>query len=157
MGAVTKVNSPPFTSLIRRCPATILAARRTDRVIGRIRFLISSITTIKGMRTPGVPAGTKWDKNLLIALRTKPTSVKNQTQTANLSVKEILLEGVKVYGVNPMKFMEQQNINSQVKNPKLHGITFSLIGILNSLYVIMTGKVVSLLNRLKPKTISELQ
>lgn len=43
----------------RRCPATMLAANRTDRVIGRIKFLTSSIITIKGIRAVGVPSGIK--------------------------------------------------------------------------------------------------
>jgi len=87
---------PPFTKLINKWPATILAARRTDRVIGRIKFLTSSITTISGIRTSGVPAGTKWAKNLFMALNINPISIKIHTQTAIPSVKEILLEGVKV-------------------------------------------------------------
>lgn len=41
-------------------PATILAASRIERVPGRIIFLTDSITTIKGIRGPGVPEGTKW-------------------------------------------------------------------------------------------------
>lgn len=45
-------------SVISRCPATILAIKRTDRVIGRIRFLMVSIKTIKGINAPGVPEGT---------------------------------------------------------------------------------------------------
>jgi len=74
----------------------MLAARRTDKVIGRIKFLTSSINTIKGISTSGVPAGTKWVKNLFMALRINLISIKIHTQTAILSVKEILLEGVKV-------------------------------------------------------------
>jgi len=50
---------------ISKCPATILAERRTDRVIGRIIVLISSISTIKKIRTGGVPLGTKWAINML--------------------------------------------------------------------------------------------
>jgi hypothetical protein len=96
IGAVTNDNLPPFTSLINRCPATMLAARRTDSVIGRIKFLTSSITTIKGIRTSGVPDGTKCAKNLFIALKINPNSIKTHTQIAIPRVNEILLEGVKV-------------------------------------------------------------
>jgi hypothetical protein len=96
IGAVTNDNLPPFTSLINRCPATILAARRTDSVIGRIKFLTSSITTIKGIRTLGVPDGTKCAKNLFIALKINPNSIKTHTQIAIPRVNEMLLEGVKV-------------------------------------------------------------
>ena len=37
-----------------------MAASRTARVPGRIKFLVVSIRTIKGTRAPGVPAGTRW-------------------------------------------------------------------------------------------------
>ena len=39
-----------LTKTISKCPATILAANRTDKVKGRITLLTSSIRTIKGMR-----------------------------------------------------------------------------------------------------------
>lgn len=82
--------------------------------------------------------------------------MKNHTQTANPNVSEMLLEGVKVYGVKPRKFTEQQNTKSQVKSLNLWGTTFSPIGILNSLWRLATSKCVNLLNRLNPKSISEL-
>ena len=43
----------------RRWPAIILAAKRTDRVRGRISLLIISISTINGIKVGGVPRGTK--------------------------------------------------------------------------------------------------
>lgn len=43
----------------RRCPAIILAASRTERVIGRIMLLMISMITMKGIRAAGVPMGTK--------------------------------------------------------------------------------------------------
>lgn len=46
-------------SVRRRCPAIILAASRTAKVPGRITFLTVSMRTIKGMRAPGVPRGTR--------------------------------------------------------------------------------------------------
>lgn len=45
---------------ISRCPAIRFAVKRTQRVIGRIRFLVISIMTMKDMRMGGVPWGTKW-------------------------------------------------------------------------------------------------
>lgn len=45
------------SSVIRRCPAIRLAVNRTHSVRGRIRFLDSSIITMKGMRAVGVPCG----------------------------------------------------------------------------------------------------
>ena len=55
-------------SLNNKCPATILAASRTLKVKGRIRFLTISIKTIKGTRGRGVPRGTKCAKELLVFL-----------------------------------------------------------------------------------------
>lgn len=43
-----------------RWPAIIFAANRTANVPGRITLLIVSIKTINGIRTKGVPCGTKW-------------------------------------------------------------------------------------------------
>ena len=60
--------SPEVTKVISKWPATILAASRTDKVIGRIIFLTISINTIKGINTIGVPKGTRWARN---ALRSK--------------------------------------------------------------------------------------
>jgi hypothetical protein len=45
------------SSEIKRCPAIMFADSRTDRVIGRIKFLTISITTIKFIRVVGVPVG----------------------------------------------------------------------------------------------------
>ena len=42
-------------SVNNKWPAIILAERRTARVPGRIIFLIVSISTIKGIKTEGVP------------------------------------------------------------------------------------------------------
>jgi hypothetical protein len=46
-------------SVINKCPAIIFAVNRTAKVPGRITFLIVSIHTINGIKTPGVPWGTK--------------------------------------------------------------------------------------------------
>ncbi len=40
-------------------PASMLAKRRTDRLIGRDRKEITSIATTSGSSTPGTPLGTK--------------------------------------------------------------------------------------------------
>lgn len=52
-------------------PAIILAESRTAKVPGRITFLIVSIITIKGIRTEGVPWGTKW-ANICFELLIQP-------------------------------------------------------------------------------------
>lgn len=55
-------------SVINRCPATMFAIKRTDRVIGRITFLIDSIRTIKGIKAEGVLWGTKWANIWLVCV-----------------------------------------------------------------------------------------
>ena len=44
----------------------MLAANRTLKVRGRIKFLTISIKTINGTRGRGVPSGTKWASDLLV-------------------------------------------------------------------------------------------
>lgn len=46
--------------VIRRCPAIILAERRTARVKGRMMLLTVSITTMNDIKALGVLWGTKW-------------------------------------------------------------------------------------------------
>lgn len=46
--------------VISRWPAIMLAVKRTDREIGRIRFLIVSIRIMNGIRIVGVPDGIMW-------------------------------------------------------------------------------------------------
>jgi len=87
---------PLFTNLISKCPATILAARRTDRVMGRIKFLTNSIKTIRGIRAAGVPDGTRWERKLLKAVKKKLISIIIHTTIARQTVREILLVGVYV-------------------------------------------------------------
>ena len=41
------------------CPASILANKRTERLIGRERNEITSINTTRGTSAPGIPEGTK--------------------------------------------------------------------------------------------------
>jgi len=74
----------------------MLAANRTDSVIGRMKFLTSSIKTIRGIKAPGVPEGTKCDKNLLRAVKKKLISINIQIVIAIHTLREILLDGVKV-------------------------------------------------------------
>jgi len=48
-----------LSKVSNRCPAIKFAVRRTHNVIGRIRFLIISIITIKDTKAVGVPCGTR--------------------------------------------------------------------------------------------------
>jgi hypothetical protein len=58
----------------KRCPAIIFAESRTAKVPGRITFLIVSIRTINGIRTDGVPCGTKW-ANICFVLLIHPNII----------------------------------------------------------------------------------
>ena len=46
----------------------MLAANRTERVTGRMRFLTSSIITMKGIKAAGVLIGTRWVKKFIVLL-----------------------------------------------------------------------------------------
>ena len=64
-----EIELPEFpNSVSRRWPAIMLAARRMASVAGRMTFLIVSITTINGIKGPGVPRGTKWANMWLVWL-----------------------------------------------------------------------------------------
>lgn len=81
--------------VIRRWPAIILAESRTARVPGRITFLIVSIHTINGIKTGGVPWGTRC-ANILIVLLIHPKIMNlSQRGRANVSVIVICLVLVK--------------------------------------------------------------
>jgi len=53
-----EVRAKLLSSLSNRCPATMLADSRIDRVIGRMMLLTSSIITMKFIKAVGVPVGT---------------------------------------------------------------------------------------------------
>lgn len=81
---------------IRRCPATIFAASRTDRVTGRITALTISISTINGLRAIGLPKGTKWASMLLVDLIHAITTCPTQRGRAMANVRLMWLEAVKI-------------------------------------------------------------
>ena len=83
-------------------PATIFAASRTDKVIGRIRFLVSSIITINGIKIYGVPEGTKCLKKEFKSFKIIHVKYEIQENKANESLNLKCLEAVKVYGDNPI-------------------------------------------------------
>lgn len=88
---------PVFPSkVINKCPAIILADSRIAKVPGRIMFLIVSIRTIKGIRTGGVPWGTRW-ANIWVVLLIQPNSMNvNHKGRAKLRVNTICLVLVKM-------------------------------------------------------------
>lgn len=79
-----------------KCPATILAANRIDKVIGRIIFLTVSIITIMGIKKEGVPKGTKWANKLLYWKIIENNIVPNHTGNAKTKVIDKWLVLVKI-------------------------------------------------------------
>ena len=77
-------------------PATILAANRIDKVIGRMIFLTVSIITIIGIKNEGVPKGTRWANNLLYWKIIENNIVPNQIGKARTNVIDKCLVLVKI-------------------------------------------------------------
>jgi len=100
------INAKFLKSLINKCPATILADNRTERVIGRIKFLISSIITIKFIRAVGVPVGTMWII-IFFELFTHPNNIiESHIIIAVVNEIEIWAVGVKIKGNKAIKFIK---------------------------------------------------
>lgn len=91
--------------LMSKWPATMLADKRTERVIGRIKFLTISMRTIKFISWMGVPVGTKWaimlEKFLLHPINMK----ENQKVRAKVNEIDKWAVGVKQKGVRAIKFI----------------------------------------------------
>lgn len=95
---------------INRCPAIMFAVNRTANDPGRIILLILSIITINGIKTLGVPVGTKWQNiilvffvhpNIIIAVHMGRAIDNENTKWA---------DDVNTYGVNPIKLLIKINI-----------------------------------------------
>lgn len=121
----------------RRWPAIIFAANRTAKVPGRIKFLIVSIQTIKGIKMLGVPCGTKW-ANIWLVWLIHPYSI-NLIHKGNAKdkVKVIWLVLVKIYGNNPMKLLKTILENSLIKMNVLPICLFDPNKVLNSLWSVI--------------------
>lgn len=92
----------------------MLADKRTANVPGRIILLIVSINTIKGIRTGGVPCGTRW-ANICFVLLIHPKNINlNQRGRAKESVKVMWLVLVKIYGNNPKKLLNKIKVNREI-------------------------------------------
>lgn len=88
---------PEFPRRVKsRCPAIMLAVSRIAKVPGRIKLLIDSIQTIKGINTLGVPWGIKW-ANICWVWLNQPKIIKdNQSGKDNVNVKVKWLVLVKI-------------------------------------------------------------
>ena len=99
----------------RRCPAIIFAANRTARVPGRITFLTVSIKTMKGIKGPGVPEGTRW-ANMCWVWCTQPKIINDsQRGRARVKVMARCLVLVNTYGRSPRELLKTINLNKLTK------------------------------------------
>lgn len=89
------INAKEESKWINKWPLIILAINRTDRVIGRIKFLIVSIITMKELKKIGEPIGTIWDINLLNLFNNIKIIIVSQNGKAKYMVKTKWLEVVK--------------------------------------------------------------
>lgn len=104
------------TKEIKIWPATIFAVIRTDKVIGRINLLTTSIKTIKEDNIIGVPFGTKclriWTffrviLNILIEIH-------NSSDKGRF--KESCVVKEKEDGIKPPKFIKEKNKKIEINN-----------------------------------------
>ena len=96
----------------------MFAKSLTDKLIGRLKYEIISITTIKGSSTTGTPLGTnnfKYPNPCLI----KPITVTHiKINAARTKVTMIWLVTVKVYGIIPNMLQKRTNMNNEKMNEK---------------------------------------
>lgn len=117
-----------------KCPAIIFAVNRIANVPGRIILLIVSIQTIKGIRTGGVPWGTKW-ANMWTVLLIHPNNINlNHKGKASDKVKVKCLVLEKIYGNKDKKLLNKINEKREIKINVLPFILFKFRRILNSLW-----------------------
>lgn len=115
--SIIVLNIGPFDErrVISKWPAIMLAVRRTAKVPGRIRFLIVSIRTMKGIKIAGVPLGIKWI-NMFWVLLIHPKNIKvNQIGREKVKLKIRCLVDVKMYGYRPRKLLKKIIKNKVIK------------------------------------------
>lgn len=112
---IVDIEFPVFPKRVsNKWPAIIFADNRTANVPGRIIFLIVSIKTIKGIKTGGVPWGTKC-ANICFVLLIHPKNIKlNHKGRAKDKVSVIWLVLVKMYGNSPKKLLNKINVNKEI-------------------------------------------
>ena len=101
--------------VMSKCPATILAIRRTAKVRGRIILLMDSIKTIKGMRGVGVLWGTKC-ANICFIWLNQPNIIKaTHKGKLRVRVKARCLVDVKMYGNSPSMLLPKIKKKTEIK------------------------------------------
>lgn len=84
-------------------------------------LLIISIITINGISATGVPRGTRWAKALLGIIYELKIICPSQRGRANLTLTLKCLDGVKVKGERPIKFISAINQNKDTGNIRIEG------------------------------------
>lgn len=86
-------------------PAIIFAESRIANVPGRIILLVVSINTIKGVKAPGVPSGTRWASICWVLFNHPKIINLTHSGKARARVIDICLVLVKTYGSRPKKLL----------------------------------------------------
>lgn len=115
-----------------RCPATILADKRTDKVTGRIIFLIISTNTIKFINLLGVPIGVRWVIVFLKFFSHARPIIDSHIVSAIENVTTKCAVGVKLKGKIAAKFIIN-TIKKTVENTLIVALFFFSLICLNSL------------------------
>lgn len=92
----------------------MFAAKRTERVIGRIKLLMISMITIKGINGEGVPVGTRWAKKSVILLIRLNIINPNHKGRAKDKVIAKWLVAVKVKEAKPKALLKRINVNNLI-------------------------------------------
>jgi hypothetical protein len=112
---VADINEKFLSSLSNRCPATMFADSRIDRVIGRIMFLVSSINTMKFIKAFGVPVGTMWAIMFLV-LFNQPKIIMAIQKIRAVDIVIIIWDvGVNTNGDKAILFIIITVINKEIK------------------------------------------
>jgi len=105
-----KDNSAKFLSnSISRCPATMLAVNRTDKVMGRMMLLTISMANMKLIRGNGVPMGIVWISMCFVMKFQAKIMIRNHIDIAKENEMVMWAVGVKIKGNRAIKFKMKMN------------------------------------------------
>ena len=111
-------NINPANTFKSVCPAIIFANSRTDKLIGRTRYEISSIKIRRIVNGNGVPDGINNFKKPIPFLAKPVIVTPKKTTIAKANVTAMWLVTVNVYGIIPIRFANKMNIKSENMNGK---------------------------------------
>lgn len=112
---IEDINEKFLKRLNNKCPATMFADSRIERVIGRIMFLVNSIRTMKFIKAFGVPVGTMWAIMFLV-LFNQPKIIMADQKIRAVDIVIIIWDvGVNTNGNNAILFIIITVINREIK------------------------------------------